>query len=62
MSKKQKGMPKEIKLSKKELFDLLEDAHEMGYNTGLHTRAHYENEQEEDCEFVFNEYFDICNN
>ena len=59
MAKTIKVIPKEIKLSKKELLDLLEDAHEMGYNTGVHTQSHYLNEQEEDCEHVLNEHFGI---
>ena len=57
-----KVIPEQIKISKDELVKLLEDAHEMGYKTGLQDQQAYDNEQEEDCEFIINEFFDICNN
>lgn len=69
MAKKIKIIPEQIKISKDELIKLLEDAHEMGYRTGIQAQQGYDTEQEEDCEFiertvneVMNEYFDICNN
>ena len=57
-----KVIPDEIKISKDDLVKLLEDAHEMGYKTGMQDQQAYDNEQEEDCEFIINEFFDICNN
>ena len=57
-----KVIPEQIKISKDELVKLLEDAHEMGYKTGLQDQQAYDTEQEEDCEFIINEFFDICNN
>lgn len=57
-----KVIPDEIKISKDELVKLLEDAHDMGYRTGIQAQQGYDTEQEEDCEFIINEFFDICNN
>ena len=57
-----KVIPDEIKISKDDLVKLLEDAHDMGYRTGIQAQQGYDTEQEEDCEFIINEYFDICNN
>ena len=57
-----KVIPEQIKISKDELVKLIEDAHEMGYKTGMQAQAWQDTEQEEDCEFIINEFFDICNN
>ena len=62
MAKKLKVIPEQVKMSKDELIGLLEDAHEMGFHAGRHAQELYENEQEEDCEYMLNDHFDICNN
>jgi|TARA_B110001454_G_scaffold171573_1_gene162442 hypothetical protein len=62
MGKKQKVIPDIIKLSQKELLNLLEETHEMGFNKGLHTQSHYEKEQKEDCEYMINDHFNIYDN
>tara|TARA_B110000881_G_C18426271_1_gene438572 strand:+ start:656 stop:844 length:189 start_codon:yes stop_codon:yes gene_type:complete len=62
MAKKLKVIPEQIKMTKDELIGLLEDAHEMGYRTGIQAQQGYDTEQEQDCEFMLNEHFDICNN
>ena len=62
MAKKLKVIPEQVKMSKDELIGLLEDAHEMGFHAGRHAQELYENEQEEDCEYVLDDHFNICNN
>ena len=62
MAKKIKVIPEQVKMSKDELIGLLEDAHEMGFHAGRHAQELYENEQEEDCEYVLDDHFNICNN